>query len=340
MKAPLRLILKKEISKLKEDTPYSLYDIMGLLTNYPQFNKNYKIMAIQKCIVNNPQRTNIGELGDLLYFKGNKYDKETTLLYKYDPKYKDIPIYRFDGKLSREKALLSKQEAKQRQNDFLNSWEPKPLNIIESNNQIAIINSCSLSKIETSTPIKASQLYIGKEFNILKRLKLNHNFDHYIISAKYGLISSEELILPYDKTFLDLTLHDIDAISPELKIREHLELIINSGKYKMIFLILGNQYMRTLQLKKPLLSDIPIITFLLDKNSETHQILKGENIYNLKLDTAKMIKRFENYGAIDLKMGIIEQLFKHYDEQELIKNPKIIKDFLNKGKKLNSLFII
>lgn len=340
MKEPLRVILKKEISKLKEGTPYSLYDIMELLTNYPQFNKNYKIMAIQKCIVNNPQRTNIGELGDLLYFKGNKYDKETTLLYKYDPKYKDIPIYRFDGKLSREKALLSKQEAKQRQNDFLNSWEPKPLNIIESNNQIAIINSCSLSKIETSTPVKASQLYIGKEFNILKRLKLNHNFDHYIISAKYGLISSEELILPYDKTFLDLTLHDIDAISPELKIREHLELIINSGKYKMIFLILGNQYMRTLQLKKPLLNDIPIITFLLDKNSETHQILKGENIYNFKLDTAKMIKRFENYGAIDLKMGIIEQTFKHYDEQELIKNPKIIKDFLNKGKKLNSLFII
>ena len=340
MKEPLRVILKKEISKLKEDTPYSLYDIMELLTNYPQFNKNYKIMAIQKCIVNNPQRTNIGELGDLLYFKGNKYDKEITLLYKYDCNLIGIPIYRFDKKSSQKKALLSKQEAKQRQNHFLNSWEPKSLNIIESNNQIAIISSCSLSKIETSAPIKASQLYIGREFNILKRLKLNHNFDHYIISAKYGLISSEELINPYDKTFLDLTLHDIEAISSELKIREHLELIINSGKYKMIFLILGNQYMRTLQLKKPLLSDIPIITFLLDKNSETHQILKGENVHNLKLDTAKMIKRFENYGAIDLKMGIIEQLFKHYDEQELIKNPKIIKDFLNKEKKMNSLFII
>ena len=340
MKVPLRLILKKEISKLKEDTPHSLYDIMGLLTNYPQFNKNYKMMAIQKCIVNNPQRTDIGELGDLLYFKGNKYDKETTLLYKYDFNLIGIPIYRFDKKSSQKKALLSKQEAKQRQNHFLNSWEPKSLNIIESNNQIAIINSCSLSKIETSTPIKASQLYMGREFNILKRLKLNHNFDHYIISAKYGLISSEELINPYDKTFLDLTLHDIEAINSELKIRELIELIINSGKYNMIFLILGNQYMRTLQLKKPLLSDIPIITFLLDKNNETHQILKGENIYNLKLDTDKLIKRYENYGAIDLKMGIIEQLFKHYDEQELIKNPKIIKDFLNKEKKLNSLFII
>lgn len=338
MKRPLRLILEEEISKLNEDTPYTIYDILDKLKNYPQFKKNYKIMAIQKCIVNNPQRTNIGELGDLLYFKSDTYDRETSLLYKYNPKYNDIQIYRFDGKLSREKALISKREAQERRTRFLNSYKYKPINIQDTTNSIAIINTCCHSKIDTDESIKASQLYIGREFNIVNRIKQEHNFDHYIISAKYGLINSDELINNYDKTFLDLTLQDIDAINPILGIRNNLDQIISSNKYQIIFLVLGNQYMRTLQLKKPIMSNKPIITFLLDKNDETHQILKGENVYNLKLNTLKMIDQFENYGAIDLKMGIIEQLFKQYPKYDFIENPKLISEFINKEKKKNALF--
>lgn len=273
-----------------------------------------------------------------MYFKELNYNRDTTLLYKYESGINNISIYNFDKEVSSKKSMEAKKDAQKRRANFLNTYEYRKLIISDSNNDIAIINACSLSKIEVLNEVKASQLYIGKEFRILNRLKDNYSFDHYIISAKYGLINSEEKITNYDKTFLDLTLHDIEAINEELRIRKNFEQLINSQKYKTIFLILGNQYMRTLQLKTPLKSHAPIITFLLNKNNETHQILKGENIYNIKLETSKMIKRFENYGAIDLKIGIIEQLFKRYPNYDFKDNPEIIKSFIKEEKKQNSLF--
>lgn len=338
MNRPLKDILKITVSDMKNNTPYSIQDILERLEKYPQFNKKYKLMAIQKCIVNNPLRVSIGELGDLLYFKDLNYNRDNTLLYKYNPGIKDIPIYNFDKELSRKKAMEAKKSAEKRRTNFLSTYEYRKLTIPDSNNDIAIINTCSSSKLETFETVRASQLYIGREFNIINRLKDNNNFDHYIISAKYGLINSEEWIENYNKTFLGLTLHDIEAISNELGIRKNLEYLINTKRYKIIFLVLGNHYMRTLQLKTSLESDIPIITFLLDKNNESHQILKGKNIYNIKLETSKMIKRFENYGAIDLKIGIIEQLFKRYPNQDFKNKPELIKSFMREPKKKNSLF--
>ena len=64
-------------------------------------------------------------------------------------------------------------------------------------NNILIITSCSKNK--ASRPMQAKNLYEGQFFKGVKHFSENFGFDLAILSAKYGLISSNQVIKPYNK---------------------------------------------------------------------------------------------------------------------------------------------
>jgi hypothetical protein len=62
--------------------------------------------------------------------------------------------------------------------------------------KIAIITACSKRKLPYSAP--AGEFYQGQFFKAVKKFAAAHQFDLYLISAKYGLISEHTIIEPYN----------------------------------------------------------------------------------------------------------------------------------------------
>jgi len=111
---------------------------------------------------------------------------------------------------------------------------------------VLVITSCSAKKKETSIKIKAKDLYQGDFFKKVKKFALNNNFTLKIISAKYGLLSEDDKVLPYNKKIKSG--EDINALRiivvPELK------KIINN--YDKILLLMGEDYKKII---KPIIDD-------------------------------------------------------------------------------------
>lgn len=100
---------------------------------------------------------------------------------------------------------------------------------------ILIITSCSKSKKETSAI--ASEFYTGQFFRSIKKFAINNSFDFKILSAKYGLVSMNDLIEPYDiKLRIKSNIKSIQS-----KISESFSEIIQ--KYDKIIFIMGKVYL-------------------------------------------------------------------------------------------------
>ena len=66
------------------------------------------------------------------------------------------------------------------------------------NKKILVLTSCSLKKKKTKSAIAAKELYKGDFFKKVKNFASLNNFDLKIISAKYGLVDSNDFISYYD----------------------------------------------------------------------------------------------------------------------------------------------
>ena len=66
------------------------------------------------------------------------------------------------------------------------------------NKNILVLTSCSFKKKKTKSAIKAKELYEGDFFKKVKNFASLNNFDLKIISAKYGLVDSNDSISYYD----------------------------------------------------------------------------------------------------------------------------------------------
>jgi len=102
-----------------------------------------------------------------------------------------------------------------------------------------IITSCSSQKLSHLAPAK--NLYQGTLFKKVKKLADNNHFEFKIISSKYGLLSSNEIISPYDKT-----------IKNERDIMKIRELVIPKLKdiqnnYDLIIIIMGKNYRKIIE---------------------------------------------------------------------------------------------
>jgi len=102
-----------------------------------------------------------------------------------------------------------------------------------------LVLSCSDRKREELSPCSAMDLYDGPAFRILRKLRREGRFpvnlDVFIVSGKYGLISSESVIEYYDRTI------DEEVVLSTMS-REKMSTLLDDG-YQSTFVNMGKKYM-------------------------------------------------------------------------------------------------
>jgi len=107
-------------------------------------------------------------------------------------------------------------------------------------NRYLLILPCSKQKKQLDN-VAAIDLYDGPFYRITRKHG-SKNIDILIISAKYGLIESDELISYYDKK---MTSESAREMSKEIRLK--LKRVFADNKYKEIFINLGKIYMLALE---------------------------------------------------------------------------------------------
>ena len=108
------------------------------------------------------------------------------------------------------------------------------------NKRYLLIISCSKRKKTNLLKAPAIELYDGPFYKILRKCAPS-NLDVLIISAKYGLISANEIIELYD---LKMTPKRAVELAPY--VRSRLESWLSKWHYEKIFIMLGKVYMSAL----------------------------------------------------------------------------------------------
>jgi len=88
--------------------------------------------------------------------------------------------------------------------------------------------------------------YVVEGLNILRSNYGHSCIDLMIVSAGYGLLDENDLIVPYNASFSDMRTKDIIDWSRHLNIKENLEKAIQ--KYDLIIFLLGADYLKSLSL--------------------------------------------------------------------------------------------
>lgn len=107
-----------------------------------------------------------------------------------------------------------------------------------------LIIACSRCKNSQTELLPALERYNGPTFRLLRRfLKQNPSFslDIYILSAKFGLIRSDELIPLYDQKMTKKQSHELQS---ELICK--LQEILNTSSYTNLYFCLGKAYFAVL----------------------------------------------------------------------------------------------
>ena len=303
--------------ELVEGCGYTFEEILSLLCEKDSKNNytiNYKKLYLQKCIVNNEKRVKLGEGLDL-------FVQEDGFLYKFVPSSSTTctPIYRFDKDSARKKKEANLVRQKNLLDDFMSDYVGNTIKFephCKSKNKTCIVIGCTQSKNNLQN-VPALNLYAGPEFILYKDICQRLDIDMYIISAKYGLISSEFILSPYNKSFLELSLRDIDILCPRLGIRKNFDKILSCG-YENIFLCLGEKYLRTLQVRKTLLnSDSNIIILSQDKNKDTHN--RCSEAINVFLPTSQLLDYY-NCTCLELKAFIMKDILTRQIAPQEIQN--------------------
>lgn len=215
---------------------------------------------------------------------------------------------------------------------------------MEPENPICIIVNCCNSKDNIKTKTEAINRYAGEDFNMLRTLKfgdINHpeykrdKFDLYILSAQYGLIPYTALIDKYNITFNNLTDTELEEISSQLNIRNDIDKVLS--KYKQVFILLGDKYRKTLNLKIPFNTEAELVYFELDKNVGTLNAIKSSKIYPIKF-TEDLVKIFKTV-LINVKMKTIFSLFQAYPNYDFIDNSSLINLFIESKRNTKKISI-
>ena len=95
--------------------------------------------------------------------------------------------------------------------------------------------------------IKPAREMYGGTFRAIRNLAnklraLGKQVDVYIISARYGLINENDLVIPYEATLKGLRKEDIERWSRKLKIEPRLNELLGTGNYDVIIVALPREY--------------------------------------------------------------------------------------------------
>lgn len=107
--------------------------------------------------------------------------------------------------------------------------------------KILVITSCSAKKRRISKPIRAIDLYQGDFFKKVKKFAFLNQFALNIISAKYGLITSDKEINYYNVKIKND--NDIENLKPY--VIPKLNSLMNN--YDKILLLMGKDYKKIIE---------------------------------------------------------------------------------------------
>lgn len=118
-----------------------------------------------------------------------------------------------------------------------------------------IIISCSARKKDTAKPVPAIELYTGVFYGVLRKAleeypELSGKIEVAIVSAKYGLMTSDTLVTNYD---LKMT-PQIAARQRSVNTKRLVELT-NKAKPQAIFSVMGKTYQDSIDFS---LIDVPV----------------------------------------------------------------------------------
>jgi hypothetical protein len=169
----------------------------------------------------------------------------------------------------------------------------------------------------------AGELYTGQQhLRLMEGVRIIRNvlgdsaLDVSILSAGYGLIAEKQKIAPYEVTFNGMKSHEVDAWAKHLGIHEDIVNRIQSAD--LVFFLLGDNYLRALQLPIPTRSDQTVV-FLASGSAARKIPTLDAKTYVLSLSNAAA-KRYR-YGLVGLK-GF---LFKKFAEA-VAESPCFIKE--------------
>lgn len=156
----------------------------------------------------------------------------------------------------------------------------------------------------------------------------NKFIDLYIVSAGYGLISANELIIPYEVTFSFMGINKIINRSKKLQIKEKCETLIKN--YDLIFYLLGAEYIRALRLPFNLSEKIIQIFFI----GPSHKKLIPVQENNFIIESGNKEAKLFHIKTLALKGYMFKKICENilnYGEKlinEIYKNPYLINDIL------------
>ncbi|MDJ0797061.1 MAG: hypothetical protein QNJ51_09535 [Calothrix sp. MO_167.B12] len=174
-------------------------------------------------------------------------------------------------------------------------------------------------------------LRVMEGVNILRSCLGKESVDVKIVSAGYGIISEEEVIVPYSVTFNDMKSDEISSWADFLKIHENFQQVMI--EYDLIFVLLGDKYLRALKLPVKTQANKTLI-FLAAKNSRKYIKLDNCKSFIWTLDNADA-SRF-SCALVGLKGQLLRLIVTEItlDNDLLVNlynNPETLEQILNKS---------
>ena len=156
--------------------------------------------------------------------------------------------------------------------------------------KVLFLAGCSQKKLNYPAP--AIELNQGQLFRGIKKLTMSNNFDLKILSGKYGLLDSNEVISPYNQKIR--TKKDI------LRIRRKIfpKMLKTIERYDLIIVIMGKNYREVIE---PLFNNKFIIIY--DKRG-IGGYLSLISWFN-KLQTDQLLKEIEKFRFPILKQTLL-----------------------------------
>jgi Queuine tRNA-ribosyltransferase len=183
----------------------------------------------------------------------------------------------------------------------------------------------------------AGRMYTGLQhlrlmegIEVLRNTFQSESIDLNIVSAGYGLINEDKVIVPYEVTFNSMNSKQVLEWSKHLNIKEDLEKKIKG--YDLVFFLLGDKYLKSLQLPVHVETEGQKLIFLAGKSSRSS--IPNEAPYHLIEVGQEDAKEF-SYGLIGLKGYLFKLLSEEIKNNTNLLNsinddPSLILDVLDK----------
>lgn len=191
-----------------------------------------------------------------------------------------------------------------------------------------LILSCSQSKQASEGLLAAIQRYNGPSFRVLRKFLQQYpttSLDTYILSAKFGLISGQELIPDYDQKMTKIRSQELQS-----SVLNKLGTVVQEKSYHRLLICATQQYLSVLQGYKEIIppeTAVAVATGTLGRKlSILHQWLYGHPSQSWKPPTAtthteKIAIKGINIGLTEVKIlevarqGLAEKKGKPYNYQ-------------------------